>query len=144
MYGKIRSRCHVRSKSADFAIYRIWALHCFLEWVFALQAALMVFGNIEKPYTVASGSRSRLPWAVSVVHLVIYFLTLQLSGASGTFFRAKLMPDLESAPTNRLYMNHHVSKSSKVILGHMRSLTSDDLGWPNFLVRSTSGCFEVF
>ena len=33
--------------------------HCFLEWVFALQAALMVFRDIEKPQTVALGSRSR-------------------------------------------------------------------------------------
>ena len=26
----------------------------------------------------------------------------------------------------------------------MRSLTSNDLKWPNFLLRSISGCFEVF
>ena len=34
--------------------------HCFLERVFALHAALMVFRDIEKPYNVAPGSRSRL------------------------------------------------------------------------------------
>ena len=33
-------------------------LHCFLERVFPLQATLMVFRDIEKPYTVAPGSRS--------------------------------------------------------------------------------------
>ena len=33
--------------------------HFFLEWVLALKAALMVFRDIEKPYTVALGSRSR-------------------------------------------------------------------------------------
>ena len=40
---------------------------------FLLRAAYMVFRNIEKSYTVAPGSRSRLPWAVSVAHFDRYF-----------------------------------------------------------------------
>ena len=57
--------------------------HCFLEWVFALQPALMVFRDIEDPYTVAPGSRSckvtpamgrfRSPFRP------LFFLTLHLS-----------------------------------------------------------------
>ena len=50
--------------------------HCFLEWVFAQQAALMVLMDIEKPSTVPRGqghTRSRLPWAVSVAHFDSYF-----------------------------------------------------------------------
>ena len=54
------------------------------------------------------------------------------------------MPDLESAPTKLLYTTRHVPKLSEVIRGHLGSLTSDDLECSNFLLGSTTGCFEVF
>ena len=117
--------------------------HCFLEWVFAFQTTLMVFRDIEKPYTVAPRSKLRkVTPAISRFRSQFrsFFLTLQLSWASGTLFRANLMPDLESTPTNWLYKTRHVSKSSKVISGHLRSLTSNDLECSNFLLRSTTGC----
>ena len=57
-------------------------LHCFLERLFALQAALMVFRDINKSYTVAPGSRS--PKDTPVMGRFrspfrpLFFLTLQL------------------------------------------------------------------
>ena len=84
-------------------------------------------------------TRSRVPWAVSTV----IFLTFQLPWASRALFRAKLMPYLESAPTNWLYRTRHMSRSYKVIRGHKRSLTSDDPEWSNFLLGSTSRCLGV-
>ena len=57
--------------------------HCFLERVFALQATLMVFRDIEKPYTVAPGSRSRnVTSAMGCFRSPfrpLFFLILQLS-----------------------------------------------------------------
>ena len=73
--------------------------HCFLEWVFELKAALVVFKDIEKPYTVARGSRLRKGTpAIGCFRSPfrpLFFLTLQLSSVSGTLARSKLMPDLE-------------------------------------------------
>ena len=74
----------------------------------------------------------------------VIILTLQLSWASGSLFRASIMPDLESTPTNCLCMTRHVSRSSKVIRSHVRSLTLDDLEWRNFILRSISGCLEAY
>ena len=66
-----------------FDLSYLGELYFFLEWVFALQAALMVLRDTDKPYTVAPGSRSR-----KVTHSMgrfrspfdcYFFLTLQLS-----------------------------------------------------------------
>ena len=60
-------------------------LHCFLERVFALQAILMMLRDIEKPYTVAPGSRSRkftpAMGRFRSQFRPLFFLTLQLSCA---------------------------------------------------------------
>ena len=64
----------------------LWYLgefHCFLEWVFVLQATLTVLRDIEKPYTVAPGSRSRKVTPAMVrfrsPFRPLFFLTLELS-----------------------------------------------------------------
>ena len=65
----------------DFAISIVSGQVSLLSgaFFFALQATLMVFRDIENPYTVASGqghARSRLPWAVSVAHFDRYFFLI--------------------------------------------------------------------
>ena len=80
-------------------------------------------------------------WLSPLPISAVMILTSQLSWASAPLLRAKLMSDVESARKNLLHMIRRVSKSSKVIRDHMRSLTSDDLEWPNVL-RSISGVLE--
>ena len=59
--------------------------HWFLEWIFALKAALMVLKDIENSYTVAPGSPEKLPvapeklYSYSCPFRPLFFLTLQLS-----------------------------------------------------------------
>ena len=140
---------HIRTKLAEFAIYRIWAsfvafwsilLHCRQHnW------HLLISGSHIQLLWGQGHARSRVQSAVSVANFSHYnFNFTAVLSLVGIIVRAKLIPGVESAPTNWLYITHHVSSSSKVIRGHMWSLTSDDLEWLNFLQGSISGCFEVF
>ena len=121
---------------ADFAICRIWVSFIAFWSVFCIAGSINgVYGYLEVIYScpgvkVTQGHACHGPfqWLISAVII----LTLQLSWGSGLLFRSKLKSDLKSAPTNWLCMTHYVSRLSKVIRVYMRSLTSNDLEWPNF------------
>ena len=138
MLGQEVMTSYIRScSSADFAIYRIWArfvtfwsvlLYCRQHnWCLWISRSHIQLPRIK--VTQGHACHGPFPWLTSTVII----LTLQLSWASGSLFRAKLS-NLKSALTiyHWLYMTRYVSRSSKVIRGHMRSLTSDVLEWPNF------------
>ena len=139
---------HVRTKSADFAIYCIWTS-------FVAFWSVLLYFRQHNWYLWISRSHIQLPWcqghprsqvwcAVSVAHFSRYNSNFTAVLSLESLFRAKTMPDLESMPTNWLYISRHVSMSWKVTQCHLRSMVSDDLEWPNFLLRSISGCFEAF
>ena len=105
-----------------------------------------VCGYLETIYIQSSWGQGHARSAMLGAVFVACFQSFQskLFSCPGSLFGAKWMSDSESAPTNWLYMTLHVSRSSKVIRGHMRSLTLDDLEWSIFLLRSISGCFGLF
>ena len=139
---------HVWTKSADFAICRIWSSFVAFWSVICIAGSIIgIYGYLGAIYScpeVKVTQGHEFHWPFPRLISAVIFITLQLSWASGSLFIAKLMPYFETASTNWLFMTYHVSRSSKVIRGQIRSLTSNDVGWSFFswgLFHGVSKCF---
>ena len=146
---------HVRTKSADFVIYRIWAgfaafwsvlLHCRQHnW------CLRIYRSHIKLPLGQGHARSRVPWAVFAAHFSRYnsisfinVTTLQLSWVLGWLFKATLMPYLESALTNWLPLLplHVLSLPYPYTFDAVKSRTRASVkrgGWHHMAVKSSWG-----
>ena len=89
-------------------------------------------------------ARARVPWAVSVVHFTRYNSNFIAILNPWSLLRANVMSYLESTPTHRQFMICHVSRSSEVIRGHLRSYKVTDLRWPRLIDFSLEIYFGAF